>query len=62
MEDFARYVVSLGGTVAAEHGIGKHKTSLLKLMYSAEEIEAMKDVKSVLDPNCLLGRGTIFNC
>lgn len=60
MEDFARYVVSLEGTVAAEHGIGKIKTNLLKLMYSADEIEAMKDVKRRLDPDWLLGRGTIF--
>ncbi len=62
MEDFARYVVSVGGTVAAEHGIGKHKIGLLKLMYSAGEIQAMKDVKRLLDPDCLLGRGTIFAC
>ncbi len=60
MEDFARYVVSLGGTVAAEHGVGKHKTNLLELMYSASEIETMKDVKRKLDPDWLLGRGTIF--
>ncbi len=60
MLDFARFVVSLGGTVAAEHGIGKNKTDLLKLMYSAEEIEAMRDVKRRLDPEWLLGRGNIF--
>lgn len=62
MEDFARYVVSLHGTVAAEHGIGKIKTDLLKLMYSAGEIQAMSDVKRQLDPDWLLGRGTIFEC
>ncbi len=60
MYEFARYVVSLGGTVAAEHGIGKNKTNLLKLMYSADEIEAMRDVKRHLDPQWLLGQGTIF--
>ncbi len=60
MEDFARKVISLGGTVAAEHGIGKQKNNLLKMMYSAEEIEAMKDVKRHLDPQWLLGQGTIF--
>ena len=60
MEDFARYVVSLGGTVAAEHGVGKIKTNLLKLMYSSDEIEAMKEVKRRLDPQWLLGRGTMF--
>lgn len=61
MEDFARKVISLGGTVAAEHGIGKQKTNLLSLMYSADEIEAMKDVKRHLDPQWLLGQGNIFD-
>lgn len=60
MKEFARYVVDLGGTVAAEHGIGKTKTDLLKLMYNHDEIEHMKDVKRRLDPDWLLGRGTIF--
>ncbi|HEX6545263.1 MAG TPA: FAD-binding oxidoreductase [Bryobacteraceae bacterium] len=61
MLDFAKYAVSLGGTVAAEHGIGKNKRDLLKLMYSADEIGAMKQVKSRLDPDWLLGRGNIFD-
>ncbi|MBV9669762.1 MAG: FAD-binding oxidoreductase [Acidobacteriales bacterium] len=60
LNEFARFVVSMGGTVAAEHGIGKNKTDLLKLMYSADEIEAMRDVKRRLDPAWLLGRGNIF--
>ncbi|MFZ0591932.1 MAG: FAD-binding oxidoreductase [Bryobacteraceae bacterium] len=61
MFDFAKYAVKLGGTVAAEHGIGKNKRDLLKLMYSAEEIGSMKDVKRRLDPDWLLGRGNIFD-
>lgn len=61
MYEFAEYVVGLGGTVAAEHGIGKNKTDLLKLMYLPSEIEAMKDVKRRLDPFWLLGQGTIFS-
>ncbi len=60
MTEFAQFVVKLGGTVAAEHGIGKHKTNLLKMMYKAEDIEAMKSAKRLLDPNWLLGQGTIF--
>lgn len=60
MREFAEYVVSLDGTVAAEHGIGKNKTDLLKLMYLPEEIDTMRDVKRRLDPDWLLGRGTIF--
>ena len=58
--EFAQHVVALGGTVAAEHGIGKTKTKLLELMYSADELEAMKAVKRTLDPHWLLGQGNIF--
>lgn len=61
MTEFAKFVLSLGGTVAAEHGVGKHKTNLLELMYKPEDIEAMKQVKRHLDPGWLLGQGTIFN-
>jgi FAD/FMN-containing dehydrogenase len=58
--DFAQFTTSLGGTIAAEHGVGKTKTDLLTLMYSAEDIENMREVKQRLDPQWLLGRGTIF--
>jgi FAD/FMN-containing dehydrogenase len=60
IREFAEYAVSLGGTVAAEHGIGKIKTGLLPLMYTSNEIEAMREVKCRLDPDWLLGRANIF--
>lgn len=60
IREFAEYAVSLGGTVAAEHGIGKTKTDLLPLMYTSEEIEGMRAVKGRFDPAWLLGRGNIF--
>ena len=58
--EFAEFVVAHQGTVAAEHGVGKNKTDLLKLMYPGNEIPAMKAVKRHLDPLWLLGQGTIF--
>ena len=60
ISEFARFVVSLGGTVAAEHGIGKTKIDLFRLMYSGEDVAAMREVKQRLDPQWLLGRGTIL--
>jgi FAD/FMN-containing dehydrogenase len=60
MDDFARKSVELGGTVAAEHGLGKRKRHFLPFLYSDSEIEAMKDVKRLLDPKWLLGRGNLF--
>src|SRR5208283_3708893 len=58
--DFARMAVALGGTVGAEHGLGKRKAHLLPLLYNADQIQAMRDVKSHLDPQWLLGRNTLF--
>jgi FAD/FMN-containing dehydrogenase len=60
MKTFARKSVQLGGTVSAEHGLGKRKRDLLPLQFSEEQIEAMKAVKRRLDPQWLLGRGTLF--
>jgi FAD/FMN-containing dehydrogenase len=60
MDDLAREAVALGGTVGAEHGLGKRKAHLLQVQYAPQEIEAMRAVKRRFDPQWLLGRGTIF--
>lgn len=61
MTCFATKAVELGGTVSAEHGLGKRKRHLLQIQYSAMQIEMMKDVKRRLDPQWLLGPGTLFD-
>jgi len=58
--EFAREAVRLGGTVSAEHGLGKKKAHLLPLEYSHEQIAAMCAVKRQLDPQWLLGRHTLL--
>jgi FAD/FMN-containing dehydrogenase len=60
MIELARKAVEMGGTVSAEHGLGKRKRRLLEIQYTPAEIEAMKDVKRRLDPDWLLGPGTLF--
>jgi FAD/FMN-containing dehydrogenase len=60
MMDFARRAVEMGGTVSAEHGLGKLKRYLLPIQFTPEQIETMKRVKAQLDPHNLLGRGTLF--
>ncbi len=57
---FARHAVELGGTVSAEHGLGKRKTHLLEIQYTAQQLEAMRAVKRRLDPANILGRGTLW--
>lgn len=60
MLDFARRAVELGGTVSAEHGLGKRKRHLLELQYTPEQIESMRAVKRRLDPHWLLNVGNLF--
>jgi D-lactate dehydrogenase (cytochrome) len=57
---FAAKAVEFGGTVSAEHGIGKMKTKFLELMYSPDQIHEMRAVKSALDPGGLLNPGNLF--
>ncbi len=57
---FARDAAALGGTVSAEHGLGKRKSHLLAIQYTQEQIESMRAIKRRFDPHWLLGRGTLF--
>jgi D-lactate dehydrogenase (cytochrome) len=56
----AKKVVSLGGIVAAEHGIGKLKHDLVMIQYGENGMKEMARVKKALDPSVILGRGNIF--
>ena len=56
-----KYVVSLGGSITGEHGIGLAKVPFMKLQHSKEAIEAMQSVKNALDPKGILNPGKIFH-
>lgn len=60
LNDLAYPVVELGGTVGAEHGLGKRKAHLLSVQYGPSIIEQMRAVKRRYDPQWLLGRGNLF--
>jgi len=55
-----RHVITLGGTVAAEHGIGKLKRRWLPLQMNSLQIAMMGAVKRELDPQGLLAPGNIL--
>jgi len=61
MRFLCQKAVSLGGTVSAEHGIGKLKKEYLKIMYSSQDLLAMARLKKYFDPQCLLGLDNIFD-
>ena len=56
----ARRAVEMGGTVSAEHGIGRIKHDFLRVMYGDEGLRQMAAVKRALDPTGLLNRGVMF--
>jgi D-lactate dehydrogenase (cytochrome) len=53
--------ISRGGTVSAEHGIGKLKRDYLRLLYTEENLREMAALKKAFDPAAILGRGNIFS-
>ena len=57
---WAGKVSSSGGSVSAEHGVGKIKKDFLLKMYGEEGVGEMKRLKNFLDPKGILGRGNIF--
>lgn len=49
------------GSISAEHGIGLLKKPYLLYTRSPEEIEYMKSIKKIFDPNNILNPGKIFD-
>jgi len=60
LKEFAAQAVEMGGTVSAEHGLGKRKAGMLALQFAPEYVAAMMTVKRHLDPHWLLCRGNLF--
>ena len=60
VEATLREVIALGGTVAAEHGIGKIKRKWLPLQMSPLQVRTMHAVKRELDPFGILAPGNVL--
>jgi D-lactate dehydrogenase (cytochrome) len=58
---FVRRAVEVGGTISAEHGIGKLKREYLREMYGDGHLREMAALKRAFDPAGILGRGNIFS-
>lgn len=57
---WASEIVKMGGSVSAEHGIGKLKVPFLEMMYGPDAIAEMRALKSHFDPEARLERGVMF--
>ena len=55
-----RLVASYGGSISAEHGVGRAKAAWLLLSRSAAEIAVMRAIKTAVDPAGLLNPGVLL--
>lgn len=49
-EDILMRCLELGGSVSGEHGIGVEKIPLMNKQFTPEDLQAMKDLRHVFDP------------
>ena len=55
-----KLTLSMGGTISAEHGIGRMKRDLLARTKSSVEMDMMRAVKKALDPKGILNPGKVL--
>ena len=53
-------VISLGGAISGEHGVGLAKTPFVQEQFNQAEWDAMLSIKKSLDPKGILNPGKIF--
>ena len=53
-------VLDLGGSISAEHGIGRLKRDLLRHAKQPLELELMRKIKQAFDPNGILNPGKLL--
>ena len=63
MKEIMSTVLSLGGSITGEHGVGCVKKDFLPSAIDPAALELMRHIKETLDPNYVLNPGKIFqNC
>jgi FAD/FMN-containing dehydrogenase len=55
-----RIVTAIGGSITAEHGVGRSYRKRLAATKSEPELALMKGIKQLLDPMGLMNPGTVF--
>ena len=60
VSEVLKEVVSIGGTITSELGVGDAKAEYVKLELTAQEIELMQELKKLFDPKGIMNPGKIF--
>lgn len=61
IREIFQLVKQLGGTISGEHGIGLVQKSYMDIIFDNTEMQLMRQIKHVFDPNHILNRGKIFD-
>lgn len=56
--DIYKIATEAGGVITGEHGIGKIRTDKVQSLLADKELDIMKSIKHLLDPNGILNPGT----
>ncbi|PAT01343.1 hypothetical protein CI105_07125 [Candidatus Izimaplasma bacterium ZiA1] len=61
VKNWAEKITSKEGSISAEHGIGKIKKEMLRLMFDIKDIDKMKKLRKLMDPKLLINKGTFLD-
>ncbi|MGD8500617.1 MAG: FAD-linked oxidase C-terminal domain-containing protein [Phycisphaerales bacterium] len=59
-EDILDTCIAMGGTITGEHGIGLEKIGAMRHIFDPADINAMRKVKDIFDPDDILNPGKMF--
>lgn len=54
-------IKQLGGTISGEHGIGLIQKGFMDIVFEERQLQIMRGIKQVFDPNNILNAGKIFD-
>jgi FAD/FMN-containing dehydrogenase len=58
-KEIMRICVDAGGTITGEHGVGADKRKYMPLVFSPQELEVLRGVRGVFDPEGLCNPGKV---
>jgi glycolate oxidase len=59
-DEIIAFCVQAGGSITGEHGVGMEKDRLMPLLFSEADLDLMRRVRDVFNPEDLLNPGKIF--
>ena len=59
-EEILRVCVEAGGVISGEHGIGSEKNDFMQMLFNEADLDAMRRLRAVFDPDGVCNPGKVF--